>query len=449
MKNNNGDKPSPRSALLRDPNFTWLMSGGVISALGDQFTMIALPWLVLQLTRDPLALGMMVALLGVPRAVLILFGGALVDRHSPKRILMLTKHVNTVLLGLLAALVLSGQATLPLVIGLAVVLSLASAFSIPAGTSMLPQAVAPQQLSGANALMMAVRQVTMLAGPLLAGLLFALAGDGSTSMQDARGLGLAFAFDAFSFALSAWTLAKVRPLVPAAVAANPAAPARAREPVWRAVGAGLAALWQDLTLRTAFLYWGLCACVTGGVMQVAMPLLASERLHGASALGLLMGAHGAGSLAGMALSGLLARRRLGNLGLTLLVVDGLAGVLLMPLGLITSSWQGMLLMGAVGVLGGYIQVAVFTWIQQRVAPHMLGRMMSIFMFVFMGLAPLTATVAGWLASIVSLSTLFIGAGLGLSVAALGAWLFTPMARLSDARAAEAGEAGSASPSPTN
>jgi MFS family permease len=449
MNKNNGDTPSPRGALLRDPNFTWLMSGGVISALGDQFSMIALPWLVLQLTRDPLALGMMVALLGVPRAVLILFGGALVDRHSPKRILMLTKHVNTVLLGVLAALVLSGRATLPLVIGLAVVLSLASAFSIPAGTSMLPQAVAPQQLPAANAMMMGVRQVTMLAGPLLAGLLFALAGDGSAGIQDARGLGLAFAFDAFSFALSAWTLAKVRPLVPAAAVANPAAPARAREPVLRAVGAGLAALWQDITLRTAFLYWGLCACVTGGVMQVAMPLLASERLHGASALGLLMGAHGAGSLAGMALSGLLARRRLGKLGLTLLLVDGLAGVLLMPLGLITSSWQGMLLMGAVGVLGGYIQVAVFTWIQQRVAPHMLGRMMSIFMFVFMGLAPLTATVAGWLASIVSLSTLFIGAGLGLSVAALGAWLFTPMASLSDARPAEAAEPGAASPSPTN
>jgi MFS family permease len=448
MNKNNGDKPSPRGALLRDPNFTWLMSGGVISALGDQFTMIALPWLVLQLTRDPLALGMMVALLGVPRAVLILFGGALVDRHSPKRILMLTKHVNTVLLGVLAALVLSGRATLPLVIGLAVVLSLASAFSIPAGTSMLPQAVKPQQLAGANAMMMGVRQVTMLAGPLLAGLLFALAGDGSAGIQDARGLGLAFAFDAFSFALSAWTLAKVRPLVPAP-APGSAAPTLAREPVWRAVGAGLAALWRDLTLRTAFLYWGLCACVTGGVMQVAMPLLASERLHGASALGLLMGAHGAGSLAGMALSGLLARRRLGNLGLTLLLVDGLAGVLLMPLGQITSSWQGMLLMGAIGVLGGYIQVAVFTWIQQRVAPHMLGRMMSIFMFVFMGVAPLTATVAGWLASIVSLSTLFIGAGLGLSVAALGAWLFTPMASLSDARPAEAAEPGSASPSPTN
>jgi hypothetical protein len=291
-------------------------------------------------------------------------------------------------------------------------------------------------------MMMAVRQLTMLAGPLLAGLLFALAGDGSGAkghgQHDMRGLGLAFAFDAFSFALSAWTLAKVRPL--------PAdAPPKAHEPVLRSVGAGLAALWHDTSLRTAFLYWGLCSCVIGGIMQVAMPLLASERLHGASALGLLMGAHGAGALGGMALSGIAGKRRLGNLGLTLLLVDGIAGLLLMPLGLVTTSWQGMLLLAVMGVLGGYIQVAVFTWIQQQVAPHMLGRMMAIFMFVFMGLAPLAAAGAGWLASLVSLSTLFVGAGLFLSAAALGAWLFTPMARLSDASPAKAAET---SPAPT-
>ncbi len=429
-------QPTPRGVLLRDPNFSWLMGGNVVSALGDQFTMIALPWLVLQLTGDPLALGMMVALLGLPRAVLILFGGALVDRYSPKSILMLTKHANTVLLGLLAALVLSGFATLPSVMGLAIFLSLASAFSIPAGTSMLPQAVRREQLGSANAMMMAVRQVTMLAGPLLAGLLFALAGDGSANgaqgggADGMRGLGLAFAFDAFSFALSAWTLAKVKPL-PAA------APAKAAEPVLRSVGAGLAALWRDTGLRTAVLYWGLCSCVTGGIMQVAMPLLASERLHGAAALGLLMGAHGAGALGGMALSGIAGRRRLGSFGLTLLLVDGVAGLLLMALGLVDSTWQGMLLLAVLGVLSGYLQVAVFTWIQQQVAPHMLGRMMAIFMFVFMGLAPLAAAAAGWLASLVNLSTLFIGAGLFLSVAALFAWLFTPMARLSDAAQASA------------
>lgn len=180
--------PPPRAALMRDRNFAWLMSGSVMSALGDQFSMLALPWLVLKLTGDPLALGMVVALMGIPRAVLILFGGALVDRYSPKRVLMLTKYVNALLLGVLALLVLRGEATLPIVTALALGLSLASAFSIPAGTSMLPYAISPQYLQAANGTLMSIRQVTMLAGPLLAGLLFALAGDGSHGMQDARGL---------------------------------------------------------------------------------------------------------------------------------------------------------------------------------------------------------------------------------------------------------------------
>jgi len=411
-------------ALRRDPNFNWLMSGSLISALGDQFTLIALSWLVLQLTGDPLALGMMVAAMGIPRAVLILFGGAVVDRHSPKRVLMLTKHANTGLLAILAALVLAGQAGLPLVALLAIGLSLASAFSIPAGTSMLPHAVPARHLAAANGTMMAVRKLTMLAGPLLAGLLFALAGDGSAGMQDARGLGFAFALDALSYAVSAWTLSRVRPLAAATAG-------KAREPVLQAVGAALATVWRTLQLRTAFLYWGLCACVVGGVMQVALPLLASERLHGASALALLMGAHGAGTLAGMALSGVLGKRRVVNLGVTLLVVDGVVGLLLLPVGLVTQSWQGMLLLAAIGVLGGFVQVAVFTWIQQAVPKPMLGRMMAIFMFVFMGLAPLAAAGAGWLASRLSLDLLFAAAGLFLAAAAVLAWLFTPMASLAD------------------
>jgi MFS family permease len=399
------------------------MSGGTISTLGDQFTQIALPWLVLKLTGDAVALGMAVALMGIPRAILILFGGALVDRYSPKRILMLTKYVNTVLLAVLAVLVYNGHAHLPVVLALALGLSLASAFSIPAGTSMLPHAVAPQHLQAANGMMMGLRQITMLAGPLLAGLLFALAGDGSDGPQHMRGLALAFGVDCISFAVSAWTLARVAP--------RPFAPAL-RQPVLRSVADGLAAVWNDTMLRTCFVYWGLCACVIGGVMQVALPLLASSRLHGASALGLLMGAHGAGALLGMAASGIAGKRRAGNLGMTLLLIDGIAGVLLVPLGMITASWQGMLINVAIGVLGGFVQVAVFTWIQQRVPRELLGRTMSLFMFIFMGLAPLAAVVAGWIASRVALAALFGGAGIFLVAAALLAWLFTPMRALRDA-----------------
>jgi MFS family permease len=257
-------------------------------------------------------------------------------------------------------------------------------------------------------------------------------------MQDARGLGLAFAFDCVSFAVSAWTLSRV---VPRARAAPAQAQPKAAEPLLRTVGAGVAAVWGNAALRTSFLYWGLCSCVVGGVMQVALPLLASSRLHGASALGLLAGAQGAGALAGMAISGVVKRRRIGNLGITLLLLDGAIGLLLPLLGTITASWQGVLLNLVIGMLGGFVNVTVFTWIQQQVPRAMLGRVMSIFMFVVMGLAPLAAAAAGWVATAVPLSALFASAGLFLAGTALLAWLFTPMRTLADAEPSSGAAAG--------
>lgn len=422
------DLKTARAALMSDPNFRWLMGGGLISALGDQFTLIALPWLVLKMTGDTLTLGLVIAMMNVPRAAFILFGGALVDRHSPRRVLMLTKHANALMLGALALLVFSGHATLPLVCGLALLLGLASAFSIPSGSSILPQVVAPDQVQLANGVLMGVRQVTMLAGPLLAGLLFALAGDGGVgagrgaALHDASGLGLAFGFDCFSFLLSAWTLSKV--------AVRAAAPAPA-QPILHAIGAGIAMVWNDVALRTCILYWGVCAFVVGGVMQVALPVLADTRLHGAAALGLLMGAHGAGSLAGMALTGVKGKLRIGNLGTTLLAIDVLVGLLLLPLGLIDATWQGALIYLVIGTVGGFMQVAVFTWIQQRVPPEMMGRAMSILMFVFMGLAPLAAAVTGLLMHSVTVTELFVGAGVFLVSASGLAYLFTPMSKMVD------------------
>jgi MFS family permease len=418
---------SPRAAVLRDRNFRWLLGGGVVSMLGDQFSAIALPWLVLKMTGDALALGLVVALMSVPRALLILFGGALVDRYSPKRILMLTKHANAVLLGTLAALVLFGQPTLPLVGALALAIGVATAFSIPSGTAILPSIVPAEQLTQANGILMGMRQVVMLAGPLLAALLFIFAGDGSAGSGGLHGLGLAFAFDCFSYLFSAWTLARVGTRAQAPSAA---------QPILHAVGEGLAMIWRDVPLRTAFIYWTVCACVMGGVMQVALPLMADTRLHGASALGMLTASFSAGTLGGMAATGMLGRLRLGNLGNTLLAVDIAGGALMLPLGHVTALWQGMAIFVLFGVAGGFMQVAVLTWVQQRVPRAMLGRAMSVFMFIFMGLAPLSAAPFGWVMHHATLEQLFTGTGLFLAGVAALAWLFTPMRKLEDAPAAQ-------------
>jgi MFS family permease len=248
-------------ALKANANFRWMISGGVLSLLGDQFTMIALPWLVLKLSGDPVSLGLVLALMGAPRAVFILIGGALVDRYSPKQVMLLTKHASAVLLFLLAALTLSGHASLSAMYVLALGLGLSQAFSIPSGTSMLPRAIPPELLQAANGAMMGMRQVTLLAGPLLAALLLAFA-------DNQRALGLAFAFDCLSFVISAWTLSRVQPLPLAADA--PAAGAQASDgalrAVLRSVGDGLRMAWRDVELRTCFAYWGLVSLLIGGAM---------------------------------------------------------------------------------------------------------------------------------------------------------------------------------------
>ncbi|MCC2673537.1 MAG: transporter [Ramlibacter sp.] len=414
-----------RAALFRDGNFRWLMAGSAISLLGDQFTLIAFPWLVLRLTGDSAALGIVLALIGVPRALFILIGGAVVDRFSPKRVLMVTKYINTVLLGVLAAGAWYGGLSLPVLYLLALAIGISSAFSIPSGTSILPHALQPAQLGAANGVMMGLRQLSMFLGPLAAGLLIAVFGDGGGSVQQAPGIAMAFALDAASFALSAWTLARVR------MHAMPAA--SRQEGLWRSIADGLRQVGRDPELRTCYLYWAAVAVLVLGPLHIALPVLASSRPElGASALGLMIGAHGGGTLFGMVLSGMRPGLRIGTLGTSVLLADIAIGLLFMPVGGITAAWQGVLLMVSIGVLGGFMQVAVFTWIQRRVAPAMIGRAMSLFMFIFMGLVPLSSAVTGWVLLHVSLVALFAICGAALASIAALAWLVTPMRRISDA-----------------
>ena len=418
--------PAARAALFQDRNFRWLMAGSAVSLLGDQFTLIALPWLVLRLTGDTVALGTVLALVGIPRAVFILVGGAVVDRFSPQRVLMLTKYVNTVLLAVLAIGVWQAALTLPVIYALSLALGISSAFSIPSGTSILPHALPPAQLAAANGVMMGLRQLSMFLGPLAAGVLIALFGDGSGGLQDAAGVAVAFGLDAFSFALSAWTLSRVvtRPLPKDVVR---------HAPIWASVAGGLKHVWGDAQLRTCYLYWAAVAVLVLGPLHIALPVLAESTPGlGASALGLMLGAHGAGTLLGMVASGLRPGMRIGTLGTSILLADIAIGLLFVPMGGITAAWQGGLLMVLVGALGGFMQVAVFTWVQKRVPPAMIGRAMSLFMFIFMGLVPVASAAAGWLLRVVTLPQLFAGSGLLLVAAAVLAWVGTPIRRVSDA-----------------
>jgi MFS family permease len=425
---------NPARGFIRDRNFLWMLAGGITSMLGDQFTLVALPWLVLQMSHDTLTLGIVLALLGIPRALFLLIGGAVVDRYDPKSVMMITKYINTVLLAILVVALLTSSLSMWMIYLTALLLGFSTAFSIPAGTSMLPRVVAAEHLQAANGMMLGLRQVTFFLGPLMAGGLIALLGDHATAPQttavagiaDSKGLATAFFVDCFSYAFSAWTLSHVRML---SIKAEQSA---VKQSLIASTMDGLRHCWNDSMMRSCFLYWSAIAFLIMGPMQIAMPLLAQQIGNNAGVLGLLAGAHGAGTLLGMVLSSIFPKLRLGSLGSTILLIDTLVALLFMPMGLIHVAWQGAAILLAIGALGGYLHVAVFTWIQRQVPPAMLGRAMSIFMFIFMGISPVSAALTGWIMHSTNLSQLFVGSGALLIVIVVIALLMSPIRNMRDA-----------------
>lgn len=403
-----------KPSIFANRDFSLLFGGSAISAIGDQFTLVALPWLVLKLSNDPGALGLVLAVMALPRAAFMLIGGAVVDRMSPRRVLLVSRAVNAAFVTLLAVLVLSGGIQMWMLYVIAVGIGLSTAFAYPAGSAILPQLVKPEQLQPANAMVMGLRQVSMIVGPVLAGLLIAGGAHAATGnhLADARGMGLAFGVDALSFLFSLLSLYLIR-------VHSDDHPPKPEGGVLSDVMVGLRFIWADVQLRSFIVYVAIVSIFVGGPVQVGLPVLADTHLqHGAASLGILMTTYGVGILMGNFMSSLGTKISRGHLGILILSLDTLAGLLFAGLTLTHATWSASLVLGVVGCFAGIAQVGLVTWIQQRVPLAMMGRTMSLLFFTFMGVGPIAAAVAGALLKFISLTTLFAGAGFTLSGIAL-------------------------------
>src|SRR5579863_5284464 len=96
------DAPAARHPLF-NREFRYLWIGNTVSGCGDQFFLVALPWLILQLTGSGAVLGGIMMVEAIPRAALMLIGGAVTDRVSPRKIMILTAATRTLLVAALAA----------------------------------------------------------------------------------------------------------------------------------------------------------------------------------------------------------------------------------------------------------------------------------------------------------------------------------------------------------
>ena len=190
-----------RTALapLRERNFAWYFASRFSNTLGSMMAGIALTFAVLDLTGSASALGQVLAARTIPMVLFLLFGGVIADRFPRSLVLQLSNISSALTQGLVAYLIISGNAELWMVIALEAANGTVSAMSFPAMASMVPQLVPREQLQSANALLSLVRGGLTVIGPTIGALLVVTVGSG-----------WALAFDALTWLVAAALLMPMR-----------------------------------------------------------------------------------------------------------------------------------------------------------------------------------------------------------------------------------------------
>ncbi|NLE77141.1 MAG: MFS transporter [Chloroflexi bacterium] len=391
---------------LRLRRFAFLWAGQGISVFGDQFYLVALPWLTLQITGSGLALGTVLMAAAGSRAVFMLPGGALSDRFSPRKLMILSNVARALLVGLLVALLVVGRLQFLHLYLLGLAFGTVDALFYPAYRAILPMLVGDDELEAGNALLQGTGQMAMLVGPAPAGLLIARAGLPAT-----------FGLAAASFALAAallWAMPEGQRRIAGSSQQTQAAS------LWGDIAQGLRYAWRDPVIRAVLLIIAVLDFCVVGAADVGFPWLAERRFpQGAVALGAMFSAWGGGALLGTVIGGSIRRPR--YLGPFFLGIAALTGLGLILVGFAPSlAWVTAILV-AMGAGSGVLNVVGVSWLQARTDPSMLGRVMSLVMFASLGLSPLALALAGLVVDI-SATALFVGAGviilLGMGAAAL-------------------------------
>jgi hypothetical protein len=431
-------EPAPRNSsrfldLLHGRDFRLLWGGEFVSLLGNQFFTVALPWLVLQLTGDALAIGAIMAVGAAPRTVFILLGGVLIDRFDPRRVMLYSNLGRMVLVAVLAGITLAGFVQQWMLYVVNFLLGLGYALYLPAQSAMIPRLVRDERLQTGNAIIQGTAQLSLFLGPAIAGILIALLGERDVAVQGGHastGIGIAFALNAVTFGVSAVSLSLIR--LPAAGRYD--GRERGAAGVLHSLGEGLAYVWRDRTLRWYFVLIGVVNLALLGPIAVGIPVLANGRYGGgAVAYGVILSGLGAGALAGVVAGGVLRRPAGRYFVAAMLTSVVVLGVGLALLGAISSAAAATAVAFVIGVAEGYLTVEFITWLQLRTSRRQLGRMMSILLFVSVGQAPISNVIAGVLIG-VSAVPVMLGAG-GLIVLVAIIATFSPSVwRLSESGA---------------
>lgn len=347
--------------------------GAIISLFGDQFYLVALPWIALQLSGSGVVLGTLMTAAALPRALLMLLGGSVSDRFPPRRVMITTASSRSFCLICVAILIWLHLLRLWELYLLAGAFGIADAFAFPAHQAFLPTVVESEQLVAANATLQGTIQFATVTGSAPAGELV-------------RRLGAAWAFflDGVSFL---FIIAALWTLPDASRTPSPAV----KNSTLHSIAEGFRYVIGDFSLRMLVLLEAILNFCMFGPTTVGLAYLAKQRFASPTSYGVWLSALAAGNVAGALFAGLYRTRRNGIIWIALTMACG-GCMVLVP-------WSGHLWLPAVdlfviGALKGVLNVQITAWIQRRVDHSVLGRVASVQMFSGYGLTPFSLAVAG-------------------------------------------------------
>ncbi|WP_336320867.1 MFS transporter [Streptomyces lavendofoliae] len=358
---------------LKVRNYRLFFTGAIVSNTGTWMARITQDWLVLSLTGSAAAVGITTALQFLPMLLLGLYGGVIADRYPKRNLLMLSQGALGLCGLALAVLTLSGHVQVWHVYLIAFLLGLVTVVDNPARQSFYSELVGPAQVRNAVSLNSANFQSARLVGPAVAGALIASVGSG-----------YAFLVNGLSFLAPLASLMLMRTAELHQVERAPRGKGQLREGL-RYVAGRPELIWPIALVGFVGTF--------GFNFPIWLTAFSDDVFHaGAGTYGFLNTLMAVGSLIGA----LLAARR-GTSRLRLLVGGAVAfGVLEIAAALSPSFWLFALLLVPIGMFGLTVNVTANSSVQLATDPVMRGRVMSLYMMVFVGGTPVGAPLLGWI-----------------------------------------------------
>lgn len=359
---------------LRVRNYRLFFLGQLVSASGTWMQSVAQAWLVLKLTGSGVALGVVTALQFLPILLFGVWGGVVADRVDKRRALVATRIAMGAVAAGLAAVTAAGVVTLWMVYVGALLLGLANMLDSPIRQAFVTELVGPDEVANGVALNSAVFNAARVVGPALAGALIV-----------SVGIWPSFALNSISFGAVIIGLVMMRPHELHRTA-----------PVARAKGqarAGLAYAWESDVLRSTLVLVALVGTFALN-FSITMPLMARYAFRsGAGAFSLLTSVMGLGSMIGALVTASRSRPTA-----RLLVGASVAfGVLMFAAALAPTLGLELVVMPFFGAASITFMATANSTLQLHSAPEMRGRVMALYVLVFLGSTPIGGPLVGWVA----------------------------------------------------